>query len=102
MKQGFTLNVGRKEFFYVTNRRNINDKVAEKFVDKLGEINNLPAEFIEKCKADSATMKDLKRRIMPATLEKRNTGKIEYFNLRGKCFSISIPMEDLKCLVVFE
>lgn len=102
MMTGFVLTTGNKHLFYVSDGKNITSSIVEKFVDKIGELRNLTSEYIARCKADSYTMKDLKRRIDRATLEKVDTGKIEYYKMSGKYFIHCIPLDEAECLIVFE
>lgn len=98
---GFTMNAGKVELFYNSNGKNITNSIARKFIEQLGTAKNLDKDLLEKAKVDPATLKDIKRRIDRATLELVNTGKVKFFKLETKWSSMSIPIEEAACLVMF-
>ena len=101
MTNGFLLNVGNRDLFYCTDKKNITKPILNAFIDKIGEIRNLSPELIDRCKNDEPTLKDLRYRINKVSLEKRDTGKIQYYNISGKYFTINIPLNESECLIIF-
>lgn len=101
MTNGFLLTIGNKDLFYKTDKKNVTKQILDTFIDKIGEIKNLSSDFIERCKNDERTLKDTRYRISRATLEKRDTGKNQYYNISGKNFTLNIPLNESECLIIF-
>ena len=102
MKTGFMLNIGAKELFCESSKKNITDSIAFRFIDKIGELRNASAKWITNCKNDKETIRDIKRRIDKATLELIDTGKVKYYSVKAKFMSECIPLHDAECLIIFK
>lgn len=98
---GFMMNIGDKELFYATDKKNVTDRIAHTFIDVIGNIKDADPELIIRCKTDKATMKDIKKRIDNATLELVDTGKVKFYKLETRFMSERIPYDESNCLVIF-
>ena len=94
---GFLMNIGNKDLFLISEKKNITDDIARAFINKICDIRNKPVELKERALNDKPTLNDCKRRIDKATLEHKN----EYDSVVGKNFMLSIPNEEKDSLIIF-
>ena len=94
---GFLMNIGNKDLFLISEKKNITDDIARAFINKICDIRNKPVELKERALNDKPTLNDFKRRIDKATLEHKN----EYDSVVGKNFMLSIPNEEKDSLIIF-
>ena len=73
MKKGFLFTQGRKEIFLISDAQRKTDNVARAIIDIVATTRNVPAEVVQRAKADAYTLKDFKRRTDAATLEEKTT-----------------------------
>lgn len=92
---GFLLTAGNKDYFLISENKNITDKIAKKFINKICALKKITNKEIYLSNAD--LLKDFKYRIDNATLENKET----YYLITGKNFSISIPDNDMDDLIIF-
>lgn len=94
---GFLMNIGNKDLFLISEKKNITDDIARAFINKICDIRNKPVELKERALNDKPTLNDFKRRIDKATLEH----KTQYDSVVGKNFMLSIPNEEKDSLIIF-
>ena len=95
-ESGFLFEAGKKAYFYKSNLSNITDKIARKFINAVCDERGVGDKIRQSALYDSATLDDFKRRISNAVLEEHDTGKIKYFTIRGKYFTLNFPEEDFE------
>lgn len=79
---GLYICVGNKEYFWKTDRKNITDKCALEFLNKIQNHMNMFCEIL------TVDIQRAKRQIMPAVLTvERTDGGMEYVNISGENFS---------------
>lgn len=99
---GFLMNIGNKDLFLISEKKNITDDIARAFINKICDIRNKPVELKERALNDKPTLNDFKRRIDKATLEHKKTQNgYEYDSVVSKNFMLSIPNEEKDSLIIF-
>lgn len=104
MTKGFIFTMGTKCLFYETELTNITDKIARAFINKVCDIKNVGDGIRKSALYNVDCLKDFKKRIAPATLEKTTTQnlQIEFYRIQGKYFSMSLPKDEfIKDVVLF-
>lgn len=100
--QGFLLTNGKKHFVLITDKINITDAIAKKFIIKMLECKNSGYELINKCINDRYILNETKRRIKKCEYEKVTTDTISYFKIYDKNFYIGIPYNEKDTLIIFD
>lgn len=100
MIKGFYMAAGRKGYFYKTDSTKRTTAIINAFIEAIATTNNRPQELIERAKADKATHEDIKRRIAPATIEKKDLPTIVFYTIAGKNFTENFPEEDFNNEIV--
>ena len=100
--QGFLLTNGKKHFVLITDKINITDAIAKKFIIKMLECKNSGYELINKCINDRYILNETKRRINKCEYEEVKTDTIHYFKIYGKNFYIGTPYDEKDRLIIFE
>ena len=97
---GFMLNVGRKDYFYISDAKIITDKIVRAFINKICDMKGVGDAIRQSALYDKSTLADFRKRIQPAVLERHDTGKIIYYTISGKNFSWNFPEADFERDVV--
>ena len=97
MKKGFLVELGRKYYVLISDKVNITDDIARKFIAKILELKGKSQEYINIALQHSPTLNDVKYRCSRCTFEVKES----YYSINGKSFVISIPFNDKEDLVVF-
>ena len=84
--KGFLLTNGKKNFVLITDKINITDAIAKKFIIKMLECKNTDNELINKCINDRYILNETKRRINKCEYEEVTTDTIHYFKYMVKIF----------------
>ena len=100
--QVFLLTTSNKHFVLISNKTNITDTIARKFINKICEYKNYNNEFKVRCLNDRFTLNDTKYRITKCEYEEVKTETIQYYKIYGKNFYIAIPYEERDNIIVFE
>lgn len=100
--QVFLLTNDKKHFVLITDKINITDAIAKKFIIKMLECKNSGYELINKCINDRYILNETKRRISKCGYEEVKTDTIHYFKIYGKNYYIAIPYEQRDTLIIFE
>lgn len=94
MIHGYYMVTGNKAWFYRTNAQRKTKAVIDAFIDTIGSHRNAPADLIERCKADKATIEDFKKRLSPATIEKKSLPTVTFYTISGNNFTENMPETD--------
>ena len=97
MKNGFIVELGRKYYVLISDKVNITDDIARKFIAKILELNGKSQEYINIAMQHRPTLNDIKYRCKRCTFEEKDI----YYSINGKDFGISIPFNKKEYLVVF-
>ena len=97
MKKGFIVELGRKYYVLITDKVNITDDIARKFIAKILELKGKTQEYINIALQHRPTLNDIKYRCKRCTFEVKES----YYSIKGKSFGIGIPFSDKEDLVVF-
>lgn len=100
--QGFLLTTSNKHFVLLSNKTNITDTIARKFINKICDYKNYNNDFKVRCLNDRFTLNDTKYRITKCEYEVVKTDTITYFKIYGKNFYIGIPYDEKETLIIFE
>ena len=100
IKQGFFFEFKNRAIFLVSDSANITDKIARKFINVVCDLRQVSDSIRNAALYDGATLKDFKKRIDRATLERINTGKIVYYTIKGKGFTLCFPEDEFKETVI--
>lgn len=100
--KGFLLTNGKKHFVLITDKINITDAIAKKFIIKMLECKNSGYELINKCINDQYILNETKRRINKCEYEEVKTDTIHYVKIYGKNFYIGIPYKEKDTIIIFE
>lgn len=101
MKHGYSLVVGNKMYFMSTDKTRKTKTVVEEFMTKLGQHRGLCSDLIERCKADLECFKQIQCGMDLCTLELRTAGTVQYYSIVGSNFTMSIPLSEADCLIIF-
>lgn len=91
---GYYMVTGNKAWFYRTDAQKKTKAVIHAFIDTIGTHRNVSADLIERCKKDKATIEDFKRRLTPATIEKKELPTITFYTITGSNFTANYPEND--------
>ena len=97
MKNGFIVELGRKYYVLISDKVNITDDIARKFIAKILELNGKSQEYINIAMQHRPTLNDVNNRCKRCTFEEKDI----YYSINGKNFGISIPFNKKEYLVVF-
>ena len=97
MKNGFIVTIGRKEYILISDKKNITDDIARKFIAKILELKGKSQEYINIALQHRPTLDDIKYKCDRCTLETKET----YYSIKGKNFGISIPFTEADTIVIF-
>lgn len=100
MIQGYYLALGSKAYFYRTSAKKKTAAVVNAFIDVLGSRKNLSSDLIEQCKQDKRTTYDIKYRLSPATIEKKELPTITFYTITGNNFIENFPESDFNDTVL--
>ena len=108
MNKGFTMTVGNKMYFLISDKKNITNDIAKVFINKICDTRGFSQEIREKCLKDKATLDDVKYKLQSnCTIEKKHIvynkdvakkiGKTEedYYNISGKNFGGSYDINEV-------
>lgn len=97
MKNGFYMTFGNKGLFYENSGVNITDKVARAFINAICDYKGIGVALRKKSLYDAPTLKDFKKRIDKATIEKRvcDSGFV-FYSIKGNNFTANYPVEDFE------
>ena len=101
MKKGFLCTIGRREFFLISEQTKRTQAAVNAMLKGIATFRGFSPEKISACMNDKSVYKDIQYKMSPAVLEKRTTesGYI-YYNISGRDFSCSYPVDDFKNDVV--
>ena len=97
MKKGFLVEIGRKYYVLISDKVNITDDIARKFIAKILELKGKNQEYINIAMQHRPTLNDVKYRCKRCTFEVKDS----YYSIKGKSFGIGIPFNYKEYLVVF-
>ena len=97
MKNGFIVELGRKYYVLISDKVNITDDIARKFIGKILELKGKSEEYINIAMQHRPTLNDVKYRCKRCTFEEKDF----YYSIKGKNFGIGIPFNKKEYLVVF-
>ena len=97
MKNGFIVELGRKYYVLISDKVNVTDDIARKFIAKILELKGKSKEYISIAMQHRPTLNDVKYRCSRCTFEEKES----YYSIKGKSFVIGIPFNDKEDLVVF-
>ena len=97
MKKGFLVEIGKKYYVLISDKVNITDDIARKFIAKILELKGKSQEYINIAMQHRPTLNDIKYRCDRCTLETKET----YYSINGKNFGISIPFTEAETVVIF-
>lgn len=98
MKKAFLVEFGRKYYILISDKVNITDDIARKFIVKILELRGVNKEQINIVLQDRVSLDEIKRRCNRCTLEIKDN----YYSIKGKYFGISIPFTDEEQVVIFK
>ena len=99
---GFLFEFGNHAVFYKHPGSNLTDNIVRAIINKVCDYRNVSDTIRETALQDRPTLDDFKRRISKATLTKNDTGKVVYYTIKGKYFTLNFPEEDfIKEVIVF-
>ena len=107
MNKGFSMTVGNKMYFLISDKKNITNNIVKIFINKICDIRGFSQELREKCLEDKVTLDAIKYKIQSdCIIEKKHivyinesitkeTGKTEedYYNISGKNFGGSYDID---------
>lgn len=93
---GFFYEYGNVVIFYKTDATYCTDKIVRKFINTFCDLRGIGDAIRQKALYDKPTLDDFRRRIDKAYLEEKDTGKIIYYTISGKGFTLNFPEEDFK------
>lgn len=99
MNKGYYMAVGNKAYFYRTDAKKKTAAVINAFIDTIGTQKNLSIDLIEKCKQDKRTIDDMRYRLSPATIEKKELPTITFYTITGNNFIENFPESDFNNMV---
>lgn len=100
VKQGFFFEFKNRAIFLESDSANITDKIARKFINAVCDLRQVGDGIRNSAIYNEATLKDFKKRIDRATLERIDTGRLVYYVIKGKGFTLSFPEDEFKETVI--
>ena len=97
MKKGFIFEIGRKYYILISDKVNITDDIARKFIVKTLEVKGKSKEYINIAVQHRPTLNYVKKRISKCTIEIKEN----YYSIKGNYFLFNIPFTDKEELVIF-
>lgn len=91
---GFLFEFGNHAIFYKHSGSNLTDNIVRAIINKVCDYRNVSDTIRETALQDRPTLDDFRRRISKATLTKVDTGKVIYYSIKGKYFTMNFPEED--------
>lgn len=98
MEKGFIATIGRKHYILISDKVNITDDIARKFIVKILELKGKSKECINIALQDRYTLDTIKYKCDRCTFEIKES----YYSINGKYFGISIPFTDEEQVVIFK
>ena len=109
MNKGFSMTVGNKIYFLISDKKNITNNIVKIFINKICDIRGFSQELREKCLEDKATLDDIKYEIQSdCIIEKKHIvyvnesitkeiGETEedYYYISGKNFGGSYDINEV-------
>ena len=100
--QGFTLTTGNKHYVLISDKKNITDAIAKKFIVKILDCRNCNTDTINEYLNNKCVINDIKYRISKCEYEEVKTDTTHYYKISGKYFYIAIRYEERDNIVIFE
>ena len=94
MIKGYYMVTGNKAWFYKTDAKKKTKAIIYAFIDTIGTHRNVSADLIERCKQDKRTIDDMRYRLSPATIEKKELPTITFYTITGNNFIENFPESD--------
>ena len=97
MEKGFIVTIGRRNYILISDKVNITDDIARKFIAKILELKGKSKEYINIALQHRPTLDDMKYRCDRCTIEIKEN----YYSINGKNFGLSIPFSDKDEVLLF-
>ena len=94
VQDGFFFVLGNKGIFLRSNSKNLTKKILRDLINTVCDIKNVGDAIREAALYNDATLEDFRRRTVKATLQKVDTGKVEYYSIRTPNSISNYPIED--------
>lgn len=108
MNKGFSMTVGNKKYFLISDKKNITNNIVKIFINKICDIKGFSQELRKKCLEDKTTLDAIKYKIQSdCIIEKKHIvynenvakeiGKTEedYYYISGKNFGGSYDINEV-------
>lgn len=100
LEPGFLFELRNRAFFLRSDSTNVTDKIARKFINAVCDYRGVGDSIRQSALYSKDTLNDFKKRIDKATLQMHDTGKIVYYTISGKGFTLNFPEEDFNQEVI--
>lgn len=94
---GFLFEFGNKAIFLESKNVNLTKKDIRRVINTVCDYRDIPKEQRGKFLYNEDCIKDFRRRINKAELEKRTTDNgYQYYSIHGRYFTMNMPLEDFE------
>ena len=95
-RQGFYFTFRDRGIFLVSDNTNLTAKIIRKIINVVCDIQEVGDSIRRAALYNEATLKDFRRRIDKASLIYHDTGKVQYYTIKGNNFSCNYPVADFE------